>query len=64
MAETASTKGDAGMTAEQAVELQQLARDAYEPDAYRPDLTEPEARRRIAVLKAKLKLLDAPPHTL
>ncbi len=52
------------MTAEQAVELQQLARDAYEPDAYRPDLTEPEARQRIAVLKAKLKLLDAPPHTL
>ena len=64
MAGTAPTKGDLPMTAEQAASLKLLARDAYEPDAYKPDLTEAEARRRIAVLKAKLKLLDEPPHTL
>ncbi len=52
------------MSAEQAALLKQLARDAYEPDAYSPDLTVSEARRRITVLKAKLKLLDEPPHTL
>ena len=29
-----------------------------------PNLTLPEADKRIAMLTAKLKLLDGPPHTL
>jgi hypothetical protein len=52
------------MTAEQAARLKQLAIDAYELDAFKPDLTQEEAQRRIAMLSAKLPLLDAPPHTL
>ncbi len=41
-----------------------LARDAYELDAFKPNLTRAEADLRIAMLTAKLKLLDGPPHTL
>jgi hypothetical protein len=52
------------MTAEQAARLKQLAIDAYEPDAFKLNLTQAEAQRRIAVLSAKLPLLDEPPHTL
>ena len=52
------------MTAVQAAELKQLALNAYEPDAFGPHLTRAEADRRIASLRAKLKLLDEPPHTL
>jgi len=52
------------MTAEQAALLRQLALDAYELDACGPRLTQAEAKRRIATLAAKLKLLDGPPHTL
>jgi hypothetical protein len=52
------------MTAEQAATLKQLARAAYELDAFKPNLTRAEADIRIAMLKAKLKLLDGPPHTL
>jgi hypothetical protein len=52
------------MTAEQAVRLKQLSIDAYEPDAFKPDLTQAQAALRIAMLSAKLKLLDGPPHTL
>lgn len=52
------------MTAEQAVRLKQLAIDGYEPDAFKEVLTRAEAERRIAMLSAKLKLLDEPPHTL
>lgn len=52
------------MTAEQAALLKQLAHDAYEPDAFKPRLTQAEVQRRIAMLTAKLKLLDEPPHTL
>ena len=52
------------MTAEQAVTLKRLAREAYELDAFKPNLTSAEAGRRIATLTAKLKLLDGPPHTL
>jgi hypothetical protein len=52
------------MTAEQAATLRRLAEDAYELDAFRPNLTRAEADGRIAMLIAKLKLLDAPPHTL
>jgi len=52
------------MTAEQAATLKRLAKDAYELDAYKPNLTRVEADKRIAMLTAKLKLLDGPPHTL
>jgi hypothetical protein len=52
------------MTAEQSTLLRQLARDSYEPDAFSEQLTQAEAAKRIAMLQAKLKLLDEPPHTL
>lgn len=52
------------MSAEQAARLKQLAIDAYEPDAFEDVLSWAEAERRIRTLCAKLKLLDAPPHTL
>jgi len=52
------------MTAEQAATLKRLAEDAYELDAFKPNLTRGEADLRIAMLTAKLKLLDEPPHTL
>ena len=52
------------MTVEQAATLKQLAKAAYELDAFKPNLTRAEADLRIAMLTAKLKLLDAPPHTL
>jgi hypothetical protein len=48
------------MTAAQAPTLKQLAQDAYELDAFKPNLTRPEADKRIAMLTAKLKLLDGP----
>jgi len=52
------------MTAEQAETLKRLAEAAYELDAFKPGLTRTEADIRIAMLMAKLKLLDEPPHTL
>jgi hypothetical protein len=52
------------MTAEQAATLKRLAEAAYERDAFKPNLTRAEADLRIAMLTAKLKLLDEPPHTL
>ena len=52
------------MTAEHAVTLKRLAQAAYELDAFKPNLTRTEADIRIAMLAAKLKLLDGPPHTL
>jgi len=52
------------MTAEQAATLKQLAKAAYELDAFKPNLTRAEADLRIAMLTAKLKRLDGPPHTL
>ncbi len=52
------------MTAEQASLLRKLAMDAYELDGFQSNLTRAEAERRIAMLKAKLKLMDEPPHTL
>ncbi len=54
----------AKMTAEQAATLKGLAEAAYELDAFKPKLTRAEADQRIAILTAKLKLLDEPPHTL
>jgi len=58
------TTADRPMTAEQAARLKQLANDSYELDAFKPNLTQAEAQRRIAMLGAKLVLLDEPPHTL
>ena len=52
------------MTAEQVATLKRLAEAAYELDAFKPNLTRAEADLRIAMLTAKLKLLDEPPHTL
>ena len=52
------------MTTVQAATLKKLAQDAYELDAFKPNLSRPEADKRIAMLTAKLKLLDGPPHTL
>lgn len=55
---------DTPMTAEQASQLKALAEAAYEPEAFKPNVTRAEAERRIAALRAKLKRLDEPPHTL
>jgi len=52
------------MTAEQAATLKRMAQAAYELDAFKPNLTRAEADLRIAMLTAKVKLLDEPPHTL
>ena len=52
------------MTPEQAATLKELAKAAYELDAFKPNLRRAEAKVRIAMLTAKLKLLDGPPHTL
>ena len=51
-------------TAAQKATLKTLAQAAYELDAFKPNLTRTEADERIAMLTAKLKLLDEPPHTL
>jgi DUF3072 family protein len=55
---------DRPMTAQQAATLKQLAEAAYDLEAFQPNLTRAEADLRIAMLTAKLKLLDEPPHTL
>jgi hypothetical protein len=55
---------DEPMTAEQTATLKKLVEAAYELDAFKPNLTRREADIRIAMLTAKLKLLDEPPHTL
>jgi Protein of unknown function (DUF3072) len=52
------------MTAAQEATLKKLAEAAYELDAYKPNCSRAEADIRIAMLTAKLKLLDEPPHTL
>ena len=52
------------MTAEQAATLKELAQAAYELDASKANLTRVEADKRTAMLRAKLRLLDGPPHTL
>jgi hypothetical protein len=59
-----STGADQPMSAAQAATLKQLSVHAYELDAFNERLTRREAERRIATLRAKLKRLDAPPHTL
>ncbi len=52
------------MTTDQAIELKQLAHEAYDLEAFDPQLTQEEAQRRIETLRAKLKLQGGPPHTL
>ncbi len=61
---TLATGADAPMSAEQLKLLRRLTLDAFEPDAFTPHLTRGEAAQRIAMLQAKLKLQDEPPHTL
>jgi hypothetical protein len=55
---------DEATIAAQAATLKELAEAAYELDAFKPNLTRTEAEICIAMLTAKLKLLDGPPHTL
>jgi hypothetical protein len=52
------------MTDAQALDLKALSEAAFEPEAYKPHLTSIEAAQRINALRAKLRLLDEPPHTL
>lgn len=52
------------MSNEQAAELKRLSEAAFEPEAFKAHLSAAEAARRIAALKAKLPLMDEPPHTL
>ena len=56
--------GDEPMTGAQASYLKTLSEQAREPDAYSQTLTKAEASKRIDALKAKLKRLGGPPHTL
>jgi Protein of unknown function (DUF3072) len=56
--------GDEPMTGAQASYLKTLSEQAREPEAYNERLSKAEASKRIDALKAKLKLLDGPPHTL
>jgi hypothetical protein len=64
MARKAAVDPQAPMSATQANELRRLARDGYELEAFQSRLTRAEAERRIAMLTAKLRLMDEPPHTL
>ena len=59
-----STGADGRMTTDQKTLLRQLAFDGYEPEAFSEQLTQDEAAKRIAMLQAKLRLMDGPPHTL
>jgi hypothetical protein len=58
------TDANGPMSPAQTDELRRLAFEAYEPDAFQEFLTAAEAERRIKTLRAKLKLLDGPPHPL
>ncbi len=62
MPQSQEPNADGRMTPEQAALLKQLAEDALEPDAYKPQVTRGEAERRIAMLRAKIKLMGEPPH--
>jgi len=59
-----SRDADGRMTTDQKKLLRQLAFDGYEPEAFSEQLTQDEAAKRIAMLQAKLRLMDGPPHTL
>ncbi len=60
---TLTAEPGAPMTAEQAALLKRLSLDAYDVEAFAPHLSQAEATRRIAGLRAKLKLQSEPPHT-
>ena len=62
--QTTTDEDDQPMTIAQAATLKRLAQDAYELDAFKANLTRAEAKKRIIMLMAKLKLLGGPPHTL
>jgi hypothetical protein len=55
--------GDDPMTPAQGSYLKTLSEQALEPQAYDETLTKAEASKRIDALRAKLGLLDGPPHT-
>ena len=59
-----SAGAGARLTPEQKAELRRLAQNAYEPEAFSEQITQAEAAERIALLKAKLKLLGEPPHAV
>jgi hypothetical protein len=59
-----STGAGERMTGEQEARLRQLSQDGYESDAFSVRLTQKQAAIRIAILEAKLRLQDGPPHTL
>jgi Protein of unknown function (DUF3072) len=61
---TNNMPGNQQMTDEQATDLKNLSEQAFEPEAFKRDLDGGEAAIRIAALKAKLRLMDGPPHTL
>jgi hypothetical protein len=60
---TLNAEPGAPMTPEQADLLKRLSREAYDLEAFAPHLSQAEAARRIAGLRAKLKLQGEPPHT-
>lgn len=60
---TLTAEPGAPMTSEQAALLKRLSQDAYDVEAFAPHLSQAEAARRIAGLRAKLKLQSEPPHT-
>lgn len=59
-----STGADEPMSAEQRAHLKRLSEAAYEPEAFNEHLTRTEADLRIQTLRAKLKRMGEPPHTL
>jgi hypothetical protein len=59
-----STGAGTPMSQDQCALLRKLAFDAFEPEAFNEHLTQTEAAMRIAMLQAKRKLMDEPPHTL
>jgi hypothetical protein len=59
-----STGAGTPMSQDQCALLRKLAFDAFEPEAFNEHLTQTEAAMRNAMLQAKLKLMDEPPHTL
>jgi hypothetical protein len=61
--EPPAVQRDEPMTAEQSAELKRLSEQAFDLEAFAPDITRAEAERRIATLRAKLRLLSEPPHT-
>jgi hypothetical protein len=61
---TDKMRGNDHMTDEQATALKSISEQAFEPEAFKRNLGGAEAALRIAALRAKLRLMDGPPHTL